>query len=173
MKSKRGQAALEFLMTYGWSILVVLVVASGLSYYGVLNPDLLVSDECSFSNGLGCNDFLIDLDGSLAYNGNDFSSITLVIKNTIGKPINILWINATPKDSGLTINCHNNSRNNPVTGEVIKDGEMKQFFLNCSEKVTYIDRKSKFDIAVNFYFNNTNMSYNHTIKGDLISKVEP
>ena len=37
-KSRKSQAALEFLMTYGWAVLVVLVVIGVLAYFGVLNP---------------------------------------------------------------------------------------------------------------------------------------
>mgnify|MGYP001619472072 FL=1 len=35
---KKSQAALEFLMTYGWAILVVLVAIAALAYFGVLSP---------------------------------------------------------------------------------------------------------------------------------------
>lgn len=47
MKSKKSQAAMEFLMTYGWAILVALIVISALAYFGVLNPErfLLHSNE--------------------------------------------------------------------------------------------------------------------------------
>ena len=38
MHKKRGQAAMEFLLTYGWAILVVLVVIGALAYMGVLDP---------------------------------------------------------------------------------------------------------------------------------------
>ena len=35
---KKSQAAMEFLMTYGWAILVVLVAIGALAYFGVLSP---------------------------------------------------------------------------------------------------------------------------------------
>jgi uncharacterized protein (UPF0333 family) len=35
---KKSQAAMEFLMTYGWAIIVVLVAISALAYFGVLSP---------------------------------------------------------------------------------------------------------------------------------------
>lgn len=34
----KGQAAMEFLMTYGWAILVVLACIGALTYFGVLKP---------------------------------------------------------------------------------------------------------------------------------------
>ena len=45
---KKAQAAMEFLMTYGWAILVVLVVIGALAYFGVLSPKKLLPDKCLF-----------------------------------------------------------------------------------------------------------------------------
>lgn len=39
MKNKKSQLALEFLMNYGWAILVVIVAIGALAYFGVLNPE--------------------------------------------------------------------------------------------------------------------------------------
>jgi len=36
---KKSQAAMEFLMTYGWAILVVLVALGALAYLAVLSFD--------------------------------------------------------------------------------------------------------------------------------------
>ena len=35
---KKAQAAMEFLMTYGWAILVVLIVRAALFYLGIFSP---------------------------------------------------------------------------------------------------------------------------------------
>ena len=42
-----GQA-MEFLMTYGWAILVVLVAVGALAYFGVFNLDkfYFIKDDC-------------------------------------------------------------------------------------------------------------------------------
>lgn len=56
--AKKAQAAMEFLMTYGWAILVVLVVIGALAYFGVLSPKKLLPDKCLFGPGIGtCSDF--------------------------------------------------------------------------------------------------------------------
>ncbi len=57
---KKAQAAMEFLMTYGWAILVVLVVIGALAYFGVLNPQNLLPEKCTLPMGLYCKDHLID-----------------------------------------------------------------------------------------------------------------
>jgi len=38
---------MEFLMTYGWAILVVLVVIGALAYFGVLSPATLLPEKCT------------------------------------------------------------------------------------------------------------------------------
>ena len=53
---KRAQAAMEFLMTYGWAILVVLIVIGALAYFGVLSPSTLLPEKCTFPVSLSCLD---------------------------------------------------------------------------------------------------------------------
>ncbi len=37
-KRRKGQAALEYLVTYGWAILAIVIIAAVLWYLGVFNP---------------------------------------------------------------------------------------------------------------------------------------
>jgi uncharacterized protein (UPF0333 family) len=39
--NKKGQAAMEFLMTYGWAILAAIIAIGVLAYFGVFNPTRL------------------------------------------------------------------------------------------------------------------------------------
>jgi len=52
--NKKGQAALEFLMTYGWAILVVLAAIGALAYFGVLDPGAYLPSKCIATPGLSC-----------------------------------------------------------------------------------------------------------------------
>lgn len=45
MTNKKSQQALEFFMTYGWAILVVLIAIGALAYFGVLSPDRFLPKE--------------------------------------------------------------------------------------------------------------------------------
>ena len=42
---KRGQAAMEFLMTYGWAILAAIIAIGVLAYFGVFSPGKFVQDS--------------------------------------------------------------------------------------------------------------------------------
>lgn len=78
--SKKSQAATEFLVTYGWVIMGVMIVVGALAYYGVFNTDKYINDECSFGAQLYCEDFKLTTDGRLFI---DF-------RNNFGQSIDVL-----------------------------------------------------------------------------------
>jgi len=75
---KKGQAAMEFLMTYGWAILVVLVAIGALAYFGVLNPDKLLPNQCRLAQGLYCKSYKAQTTG-----------VTILMTNSLGKDITV------------------------------------------------------------------------------------
>jgi hypothetical protein len=54
---RKGQAALEFLTTYGWAILVILVMIGAIAYFGIINPDKFLPTRCIVSPEFNCQDF--------------------------------------------------------------------------------------------------------------------
>ena len=87
---KKAQAAMEFLMTYGWAILVVLVAIGALAYFGVLSPDTFLPEKCVISSGSGlfCDKFsIITATGSEAIN--------LKVINSLADPITIASTTST------------------------------------------------------------------------------
>ncbi|MFP4567817.1 MAG: hypothetical protein ACLFN8_02640 [Candidatus Woesearchaeota archaeon] len=80
-KKRKGQVALEFLMTYGWAFLIILVVIGAFIYFDVLNPQRLVPDSCTGPTGLSCTN---------AYAGQTTNTFTVTFANGIGKNINIM-----------------------------------------------------------------------------------
>jgi len=74
---RKGQVAIEFLMTYGWALMIVLITLSSL-YFFVINPRSVVSPSCSFSGDLYC----------LGHKFNG-SGLYVELKNNAGIPLNI------------------------------------------------------------------------------------
>ncbi|MBI2650686.1 hypothetical protein HYX04_05255 [Candidatus Woesearchaeota archaeon] len=90
-KAKKSQAALEFLMTYGWAILVVLVAVGALAYFGVLSPDKFLPAKCTLQAGLACVDHKATA-----------TELTLRVQNSLGYDITVDDVKATgctPKGS--------------------------------------------------------------------------
>ncbi len=50
----RGQAAVDYLSTYGWAMLIMAIVLAALLWLGVFNPFGRVPDRCSFEPGIKC-----------------------------------------------------------------------------------------------------------------------
>ncbi len=83
LPNKKSQAAMEFLMTYGWAILVVLAAIGALAYFGVLNYSRFVPEHCMIAptSGLACLDSKITTDTAYLYisntGGRDFQIINI------------------------------------------------------------------------------------------------
>nr|MBI4156960.1 hypothetical protein [Candidatus Woesearchaeota archaeon] len=87
MVEKRGQAAMEFLMTYGWAILVVLIAIGALAYFGVLNPERFLPEKCLIASGSGlfCDD----------YNAVAGSGITVRVRNILTESVTLTEVVVT------------------------------------------------------------------------------
>ena len=82
---KKGQAAMEFLMTYGWAILVVLAAIAALAYFGVLSPQNLLPERTTFTAPLpNVDTALVEADGSveIAFRNNVGVTIGLPLSGT-------------------------------------------------------------------------------------------
>ncbi|MFC2016699.1 hypothetical protein ACFLUF_03190 [Chloroflexota bacterium] len=44
----KAQAALEFLTTYGWALVVILVMIGALAHFGILSPSKFLPERCNF-----------------------------------------------------------------------------------------------------------------------------
>ncbi|HJX06290.1 MAG TPA: hypothetical protein VJ461_06280 [Candidatus Nanoarchaeia archaeon] len=86
---KKGQAAMEFLMTYGWAILVVLAAIGALAYFGVLSPDRFLPSKCMISGGFSCVEY--KLDGSVP----GAQVVKLYVQNNLGVDAQDVTVNLT------------------------------------------------------------------------------
>jgi hypothetical protein len=76
---RKSQSALEFLTTYGWAFLVILIMIGALAYFGVLNPQRFLPDRCNTSPGFVCEEYQLEDDGTGV----------IILRNRIGSAINI------------------------------------------------------------------------------------
>ncbi len=82
--NKKAQAALEFLTTYAWAFVVILVTMGALYYFGIFDFSRYVPEKCTFTPQFACADFSIRA-----------SSISAKMANTLGEPINITSLELT------------------------------------------------------------------------------
>ncbi len=118
---RKGQAAMEFLMTYGWAILAAIIAIAVLAYFGVFSPGKYMSNICTITAPLSCDEYSLTTTG-----------ITLVIRNGLGESIDISSVNVT--------GCGNAG---PYAG--VGDGSTQQADVACTLKA---GDKFKGDITV-------------------------
>ena len=174
MFAKRAQAAMEFLMTYGWAILVVLIVVGALAYFGVLNPSNLIPERCAFPASLTCNDYQI---GSA---GNFWK---LVITNGLGKDIivngttissdvgvitagcNFTWTGAVGQPPVIVVPATQTATlcvgPTAACGGAVATGA-------CTMDATKINTKRKYTVNVIYSF--TDSAYLHPVAGEIFGK---
>ncbi len=90
VKSKRSQSALEYMMTYGWAILIIVIVAVILYSMGIFNPSSSISATVTGFSGLG------SVTAQCTANG----VLRISVGDSTGNLINITGI--TAKDPAIT-----------------------------------------------------------------------
>ena len=101
LRNLTSQSAMEFLMTYGWAILVVLVAVMALSYFGVLSPDMFLSKKCTLPTGISCLDYEITN-----------SRVLLVLQNNFGETITVNKIDVAGNSNSCSDNKSIELKNN-------------------------------------------------------------
>jgi uncharacterized protein (UPF0333 family) len=143
MYNKKGQAAMEFLMTYGWAILAAVIVIGVLAYFGVFSPSTYVPNSCMVSAPFGCNAGVAS-----ATNG-----VTLEIRNGAGEPLNVTSVNVG--------GCGTTSS----VGVVAADS-LTTVNVACTPAV---NTKFKGDVTVSYKKQSSNLEL--TSSGQLVTKV--
>jgi len=114
MMNKKAQSAMEYLMTYGWAILVVLIALGALFYLGVFSPK--TPSTCSVPAPFSCQDVKFD---------SSTDTVTLVIGIAGVSDADI---------TAITINNILGAGGTPANWDLITAGA-----LNSPASVTYLD----------------------------------
>ena len=118
--SRRGQSAMEFLTTYGWALLVAIIVIGALVYFGVLNPARLVPDKCDFPGQLRCE--------MMNYN-TQTAALTVSIRNMVGKQVTIWGATITGEKDSPFAKCSLTTL--PVPNTVVAGEAINIVAQNC------------------------------------------
>jgi hypothetical protein len=89
---RKAQAALEFLTTYGWAFIVILVMIGALAYFGVLNPSKVTPSRCIVEAGITCDDFII----------SNAAGVSMTLTNGKGEGMVITNVNLTSDTVSVT-----------------------------------------------------------------------
>ena len=151
----RAQAALEFLMTYGWAILVVLAAIGALAYFGVLKPDKFLPEKCTIAPGIDCAGHKIDI-----------TKVTLVLRNGLGKDITI---------DGVTVGS--NCNETPLVGGSVRidNGDKATIIIGDAPGTPCNNGAPEEKFKEDLYLTYTELDVNITkvTSGNIVAKVQP
>jgi len=141
MPNKKSQAAMEFLMTYGWAILVVLVAVSALAYFGVFDSKYvwkLLPKMCQLPTEIHCADFELYYDDSTLPPSN---ILKLSLRNNKGGAIRVDKIGVANVEQSSVVALSNGQANifevfdiTPLNGntEAISAGDAYKIEFNIT-----------------------------------------
>jgi hypothetical protein len=148
---KKAQTALEYLMTYGWAILIIIIVGAALYALGVFSPGTFTGKRSTGFSGFQINDF------KLAQNGN----LTVSYGNRLGKTVLLNSINATYKSASCSATLNSNIGPNAQYVTTIPCPT----FGGLTSKATY-------NIALDFNYTDPDSGLWHFDSGTLFGIVE-
>ena len=156
LKSIKAQAALEFLTTYGWAFLIILVMIGTLAYFGVINPSRILPSRCTFSSEFSCSDHLLKA-----------NEVRVKLKNNLGEPVELTSVSLT-KDDGVAISC-----TAPALG-TWKAGEVKELaWTSCADPTGLIQgNKGKVLMSLKYYSSASTSTYTKESQGEVYSTVQ-
>ncbi|HOI19117.1 MAG TPA: hypothetical protein PLX15_04620 [Candidatus Woesearchaeota archaeon] len=151
---KKSQAAMEYVMTYGWAILAVMIVIGFIVNYANIDPSDFMGEECNFDIGLKCNDFAISESGA--------NNIVLSVTNGFPKAITITKIVFSGGFSSTHTFLPSVMSISPTDTKLIKitAGTISPF------------RNKRVEIEISYYYDGTPpddiSKYTYTLKGYLV-----
>ena len=142
---------MEFLMTYGWAILVVLVAIGALAYFGVLNPSRFLPSSCTIGPGLGCDDHRVTP-----------TTTQLILRNGLGNDVTAVNIAI----AGCTASAEADGDDAWNDGQLL-GGADGITLTSCSNGAA--GSRYKGDVTVTY---TSGSGIAHTVTGDLTTRVE-
>ncbi len=139
MNDMKGQAALDFLMTYGWAIVLVVLVAGALFALGVFNTGSFVGSKASGFTQVAVK----------AWKVTSAGAITMKVQNQVGAPISIRYINATYTNSTVSYttatSLANGDTSNTLTIGTLGTAPSSGASYTLTVKIGYTDTEQSFD----------------------------
>ena len=139
---------MEFLMTYGWAILVVLAAIGALAYFGILSPSKFLPSSCTMSGGFSCTQYKVTSSG-----------VQVGIQNNLGADVDSVEVTLSGDCSDGPL-----SFANIANGESVNGASLVSF--NCTPS------GSKFKGTVTVVYVKAGEALNHTATGTIQSSVE-
>ncbi len=160
--SKKGQAAMEYLVTYSWALLLLVIVTVAIISTGIFSPNQFIKEECSIHPDMGCS-------GAQIYNDGN-TKLNFRITNNLGYDIFIKGIAFQVKGES--------AGEEDINKKMVQGGaeEIKKYDLGVELPLGMMQRV---DVIITYYTCApevnpecaTNSDFEHTMVGRIIGRV--
>ena len=158
----KGQSAVEYIMTYGWAILALVIVTGALLASGVISPNYLISEECNLGSNFPCK--------AAVYNEGMETKISIDVYNGFPYEIEIKEMNIGLRDENLyfgvfdmneKIESGGNHNYQGTLGTLLQENAIKRFnanitYVSCAPEISEEDECSTSE---------------HTVSGKIVARV--
>lgn len=163
-RNNKGQAAMEFLMTYGWAILVVLAAIGALAYFGVLNPGNWLPTKCTMQGGFSCVEYKVTADNTSGV----AAAVYLKVQNNLGSDADT---------ADLTISSSDCTFVGPIDmtgGGTLQNGDVwESTALTCAIiGGNDLDTGDRLRAKLTVTYQRSGETQSHEATGELTTKVE-
>lgn len=117
---------MEFLMTYGWAILIVVIAVAALAAFGVFSPSNFAQEKCLSDSptGITCN--------TKAAVDPATNNVQMAVTNGAGANVNITDIKSTGSSCTITSWDVVNSTGGSMKYSEIGGGQVFKLSINCN-----------------------------------------
>lgn len=153
--NRSSQAALEFLTTYAWAFLVILIGLGALYYFGVFDFSKFLPQKCVFPLQFECIDY--------SFVGDE---VRVRLINNLGEDITVTAF-AITNDASSALSC-----TVPDTTVAWESGtEQDYVFSDCEGGGFIVSEKSDAKISITYYADHTPSRPEHTFSGKITATV--
>jgi hypothetical protein len=152
---RKSQAALEFLVTYSWALLAILIALGALYYFGIFNFGKFLPERCLFTSQLECTVFSFQPD-----------EVRIKLTNNIGETLTIEDITINNNDDPPLACTTTPTSSGPMSGWEAGT-ELDLVFSGCSGGGYISGERTEAKVTVTYYAEDTPTQPRHTITGKL------
>ena len=167
---KKSQAALEFLTTYAWAFLVIIIMVGALAYFGILSPSKLFPDRCNFGSEIICNKDLLVVTSSAT------NTLNIKLRNNFAAPVVVTNVEVKTDVAAITSPCTPVKINDvtiPATGTTWPSDTTITLTADCSGGANLVKKeKIKFNLEVSYYPVAAGSTYGKIIFGETYSTIQ-
>jgi len=155
---KKSQAALEYLLTYGWAILIVIIVGASLYALGVFSPGTWTGKRQTGFAQFQIVDWKLESE-----DGDNPGNLTVVFANRLGKTIEVDDIVATYKNKECRFN---------IAGFNLGPNTDRTESEDCESEWGTLAFRQSYTITLDFEYTDPDSGLSHVDSGTLFGSAE-